>query len=172
MAVAESEVGGVDRQREALVLDADARVRDGEVARGMLRDGYRLDGVALTLAGCRLERFVELHVGVQGVILGTDVLLRIGIVEGGRHLGLLREELAKLEVGGHGVALLRVGGALHDALLKPSEAVGDVAAGQVDRSEVAQLHVHGAAGGPSALVDGVLESELVDPHLARLKRIG
>ena len=170
MAVAEREVGGVVRHRVTLVLDAHAGVGEREVARDVLGDGYRLDAVALALAAGRLEGVVELHIRVEGIVAWADGLLRVGIVERRRHLSLIGEELTQLEGGSDAVGLLGIGGALHDGLLESAEAVGDVAARHVDAAHVAQLHVHSSAGRPSALVVGLAQTELVDPHLARLGR--
>ena len=93
MAVGEREVGGVVGHGVTLRLDAHAGVGDGEVARGVLGHGYRLHGVALVLVH-GLQCVVEVHVGVERVVLRTDLLLCDGVVERCADLGLLGEELA------------------------------------------------------------------------------
>ena len=153
----------------ALVLDAHADVGEREVARQALADGYRLHGVAL--AGTHgVEGILQVHIGVEGVVLRPHLVLGHAVVEGHVHLGLVGEELAQLEICRHGVRLLVLVRALQHALLKSAEAVGHVAARQTDAAEVRQLNVEIARCCPAALVVILLQAQLVDPHLARLRR--
>ena len=119
------------------------------------------------LAGS-LERVVEEHIGVERIVLGTLALLGDRIIEGCRHLGLLGEELAQFQVGGKAGVELVVGAALIHAFLETAEAIRLILAGNIDGAEVGQLHIEVALCGPSALIVIFLESELIDPHLARL----
>ena len=135
----------------------------------MLGDGDRLYAVALAAVEGRLQGVVEVHIGVKRVILRADGLLGVGIVEWRRHLRLVGEELAQLDVGGDAVRFLCFGAALHHGLLQPAKAVGDVASRHVQASQVAQLHVHGSAGRPSTFVVGLAQAQFVDPHFAALQ---
>ena len=128
MTIAEREVGGVVRHRMAFRLQAPAHVGDGEVGVGGAGDGNTLDAVALLLTGRCLQRIFQAHVTVERVVTGFHDILGIGIVEGHRHLRLIGEELTEFERGGDAVLFLRVGGALHHALLQSAETIADVSA--------------------------------------------
>ena len=104
VAVADREVGRVVGHGVLLVLDAYSRIGQREVARDVLRDGYRLYGVALTLIGCRLQGIVQFHVRVERVVLRADGLLRVRIIKRCADLGLFREELAQFQIGRYRVA--------------------------------------------------------------------
>ena len=92
--IREREVGRVDGQGVTLVLDVHPDVAQREVARCMLGHRYRLDRVTLALVGSRLEGVVQFHIRIQRVVLRTDNLLRIRVIERCRHFGLVREELS------------------------------------------------------------------------------
>ena len=95
-----------------LVLDAHPDTTEREVAHGVLGHGYRLDGVALMLAACRLKGIVEFHISVQRIILRTDDFLRVRIIKRCCDLGLVGEQFAQFQAGRHGIRLLRVSRAL------------------------------------------------------------
>ena len=171
VAVADGEVRGVVGHGVTLRLDTDAGVGKREIARHVLGDGNRLDAVALAGTG-GIEGILEIHVGIQGVVLRAHLVLADGVINRYGDLGLVGEELAQFEVRRDGVRLLRVGGTLHDALLQSAEAVGDIASRQVDGAEVGELDVQRTRGSPAALVVVLLQAQLVDPHLAGLLLTG
>ena len=122
--------------------------------------------------GSSVKRIVEFHIGIQRVVLRTDGLLGVGIVQRCRHLGLLREQLTQLQIGGYRVRHLVVGISLHDGLFQSAKALSDITSCHVHATEVRQLHVHGTVGSPTALIAGILQSQLIDPHLTRLHATG
>ena len=95
--IREREVGGVVGHGVTLGFQTPTHVGKGEVAILRLRDGNRLDTVALVLVGGGIEGIVQSHVGIQRIIAWTGLLLRHRVVEGDAHLCLVREELAEFE---------------------------------------------------------------------------
>ena len=172
MAVGHGEVGRIVRHGMTLVLDTHTRIRHREVPGHVLRHGNALNRVAFAIIGSGIERFFQAHVGIERIIARTDDLLRVREIDGYGYFGFLGEEFAQFHVGRHRVCFLRIGAALHHALLQSAKTVGNVTPGEVDRTEVRQLHVHGARCGPTALIVGVAQSQLVHPHLARLQSAG
>ena len=81
----------------ALGLQAPAHVGEREVGVLGLGDGDRLDAVALVVVGSGIEGITETHIGVEGIVSGTRLLLGHGIVEGDADLRLVGEELTELE---------------------------------------------------------------------------
>ena len=119
-----------------------------------------------------LQGIVQLHVGVQRVVLGTGMFLGDGIVEGCRDLPLVGEQLADFEVGGQRIGLVRVGIARCHTVLQSTEALSDYLSRQIDGADIGQLYVECSRGSPATLVDHVDEAQLVDPHLAGLDGAG
>ena len=167
VAVAEREVGRVVRHRVTLGLDVEAHVGQREVGRRGLGDGNVLYRVALLLVG-GIEGVVEVHIGVQRIILRLGDFLGDRVVERCRHLQLVGEQLAQLDGGGQRVGLVVVGGACCHTVLQSAEALGDDLSREVERADIRQLHVERSRCCPAATVDDVLQAQLVDPHLARL----
>ena len=168
VAVGEREVGGVVGHGVALGLYADARIGEREVAVGGACDGKALDGVALVAVGSHLEGVAQLHVVVERIVSRTGLLLGDAVVEGCADLRLVGEELTQFDIGRHAVGLEVVLRALGDALLQSTEALGEHAAGDVECAHVGELHVEVALCCPASAVVVLLQSEFVDPHLARL----
>ena len=78
--VGEGEVSRVVRHRMALGGNADTSVGDGEVGVGHLRHGDVLDGVALVLRASCVESVLQLHVGVERIVLRRGLLLGHAII--------------------------------------------------------------------------------------------
>ena len=167
MAVGEREVGRVVGHGVPLGLHADTDVRQREIDGLRLLDGNRLDGVALVLVH-GVECIVEFHIGIERIILRAALLLRDAIIDRCRDVHLVGEELAQLEIGGHGIGLVVVLTALVDALLQSSEALGGDASREVDIADIRQLYVQVARCRPTAIGIDLLQAQLVDPHLAGL----
>ena len=170
VAVREREVGGVVRHGVTLGLDAEAHVRQCEVGRGRLGDGNALYAVALVLVDGGVQRVVQFHIRVQRIILRPRLLLGDRVVERRRHLHLVGEELAQLEIGSHRVCLVVVGGTLGYAFFQSAKALGDNLTRHIDSTHVGELDVQVARSSPATLVDDFLQAQLVDPHLTRLRR--
>ena len=128
MTVTEREVGWVVRHRMPLRLQSPAHVGDGEVGVGGTRHGDVLDTVALLLVSGCIQRLIETQVTIQRVVTRFDDLLTVGVIEGDRHLRLVREELAEFERGGDAILLLGIGRTLHHTLLQTAEAIADITA--------------------------------------------
>ena len=168
MAVGEREVGRVVGHGVPLGLYAHPHVGEREVGVGDIGDDYRFHGVAFLFRLHGFEGIVEPHIGVEGVVLGLGLLLGDMVVEGCRHLGLVGEELAQLELCGEREVLVVVLRACRHAIFQSAESLGEVFPGERHGAEVGELHIEIALGSPSSLVVVFLQSQLIHPHLARL----
>ena len=168
MTVGEGEVGRVIGHGMTFGLDTHAHVGEREVGVGGLRHSYRLDRVALMTVGSSIECIIELHVVVQWIIFRTRLLLGDGIVEWGRDLRLVGEELTQFDVGSEAIGLIVIGGASCQSFLQSAEALTHHLSCEVNSTEVRELHVERTRGSPSTLVVKLHQAHLVDPYLTRL----
>jgi len=97
------------------------------------------------------EVFLQLNVGVGGVILGHGIAARVTIIEGDVHARFLREETPQVDRGGDVVLGEVVNAALVDVLLDTSEACGTGSSGHGNGSQIGQTGRHARIGSPSAL---------------------
>ena len=170
MAIREREVGRVVRHGVPLGLDAEAYVGQSEVGRGRLGDGNALNAVALMLVDGGIKGVFQFHIRIQRIILGSCFFLGHRVVERCCHLHLVGEELAQFEIGGHRIGLVVVGGTLGHTLFQSAKAFGDDLTRHVDSTHIGELDVQVARRSPASLVDHLLQTQFVDPHLARLNR--
>ena len=151
VAIAEREVGGVVRHGMPLGSNAHTHARQREVGVRGLGYGnafYRVAFVAFN----GIESVVETHIGVERVIAWARFLLCYRIVERRCNLGLIGEELAKVEVGGQTIRFIVVGGTLGHAIFQSAETITDILACEVYGTKVRQLHVQVSCCCPSASV--------------------
>ena len=111
----------------AFGFQAPTHIGKREVGILRLGDGNRLDAIALMTVSSGIEGITQAHVGIQRIIARTDFLLRHGIIQGRRDLGLIREELTEFELGGNGILFLGIGTPLHHALFQSTKAIADIA---------------------------------------------
>ena len=168
MAIGEGEVGRVVGHGVTLVLYANAHIRKREVGRRLLRDGDRLNTVSLTTASRCVECILQFHIRIERIVLRATLSALHTIVDRCRDPRLIGEELTQIEVGRESVVARCLLLALVDALLDATEAIGDVAAVEIDGTKVGELHVEFSACGPASLVVILQQAELVDPHLTAL----
>ncbi len=153
-----------------LADDVDLHAAEGQVLAHLGVSGQRLQRVALLLGGQGIHGVLQLHVRVEGVVLGLYGLLAVAVVEREVHTRLLGQQAAQVYVRGDGIVDVVLVGAAHHALFDASEAGRLHLGGYVDRADVGKLHVQVALRGPSALVGELLQAQLVAPHLHALHR--
>ena len=108
---------------------------------------------------------------VERIILRRGGLLRIGVIEGNAHLGLLREELTQLDVGRHAILGKIVHASLRQRLIQGTEACGLDMTTQVDRTQIREGHIQVGLGCPSPSLIKVSHTQLIHPYLTALDGI-
>ena len=91
----------------------------------------------------RIEGIVQIHIRIQRIILRFGNLLGDRVVERCRDLHLVGEEFTQFERCRQRVRLEIVGGACCHTVLQAAEALGDNLSGEVDGTEIRQLHIQG-----------------------------
>ena len=172
MTVGEGEVGWVVRHGVPLRLDTYTDIRQREVGIGGLCDGYTLDGVALMLIRSGIQRILQFHIRVQRIILRATFFLGDGIVKRSTHFRLIREEFTQINIGGNGIGLVVFHRPLQNAFLQSTEACRHNLSRHIERTNVGQLHIQCATGGPSALAIGFHKAQLVHPYLTGFLFVG
>ena len=120
------------------------------------------------LVGSCIESLIKQHVVVEWIVLGRRLLLGYRVVERGRNLGFVGEELAKLYVCRNRVVGIVVCGALCHTVLQSAEASRCIASLHIDIAKVGQLNIEVALRSPTSRTVVVLKAQLVDPHLTTL----
>ena len=150
-------------------LDAHPHVRQREVGIGGLGHGNALYGVTLILTACSIQGILQFHIRIERIVFRTGFLLGDGIVQGGRHLGLIREELTQLYAGRRTIGAEVIRAAFVHPLLQSAKPFRGIATRHIHITHIRQLHVQCALCSPATFVVVFLQSELVHPYLTRLQ---
>ena len=141
-----------------LVLYAHTNVRQREVGLRYLCHGYTLYRVALlSRAGC-IESILQLHIGVERIILRRRLLLCNRVVQRRANLCLVREELAEVYIGSNRIVGLVVGAAFCHSLLQSAETRRRISSLGIERTKVGQLNIEVALCRPATRVVKLLKS--------------
>ena len=124
--------------------------------------------ISFFLCGHSFQCVGELHIRIEGIILGLHRFLAVGIIQGEGDFGFLGQQASQFYVGRDGVVQIVFVGTLCNGLLDASEACLDILGGNVDRTYVAQLDIEVTLGSPSSAVGEFLETELISPYLYAL----
>ena len=90
---------------------------------------------------CSVKGILQTHVGVEGIIARSHLILRNRIIKRCRYLSFVREQLTQFQRGSDGVLLLGVRTALHHTLLQSAEAIADITACDIHGTEVRELYL-------------------------------
>ena len=167
MTVGEGEVRRVIRHGVTLGLDAETHIRQREVSRCGLCYGNTLNTVTFLLVGSPIKRLVEFHIRIQRVVLRFRRLLGIGVVQRCSDLHFVGEQLTQFDGSSHGVSLVVVSSSRSYPFFQSTKALGDNLSSDIQRTNIRQLHIKGPRCRPTTIVDCILQTQLVDPHLAR-----